>query len=451
MAESTITFGGLASGLDTNAIIDGLMKVEALPLKRNLARQQTVTSAKGTLSSLLNTLNAVKTAAQALDTSAEFATYTLNSSDSDVAIASANGVGQPGSYKVEVKAVARETRAKSASAADATTDLGQDGDFKITVGTTETTIDVDTADSLADIAVKINASDAAVNASVVKTGSEAYLVITGKNAGTANAVTFTQTGTVALGMSEYQAATNARIVVDDQFTVDRSTNKFSDVIDGVTITAKTVSTTPVTVTVAADADGQANKIQAFVDAYNSAISAGHLASGWGSIKAANSALSGDSAVRSSLDLLAKTVSSAVPGLSGKYRQLASVGVSLSQDGSLKLDRTKLKAALEADPVAAAKVFTGDDAANQKGVMELVADAVTRITKAKDGILPLRINQFERELERLDSDNDSLQRRLDAYELNLRKRFTMLEDTVSKIQFQSRGLSGFTAMTNNNNR
>jgi flagellar hook-associated protein 2 len=447
MADSAITFGGLASGLDTNAIIDGLMKVEALPLQRNMVRQQTITSAKGTLSSLLNTLNAVKTAAQALDTSAEFATYTLTSSNSDVAVASTSGVGQAGTYKVEVQSVARESRAKSNSASDATTDLGQDGDFTVKVGSVETTIDIDATDSLADIAAKINSSDAAVNASVVKTGSAAHLVVTGKNAGTANAVTFTEAGTVNLGMTTYQTATNAIIVVDDQFTVERSNNKFTDVIDGVTITAKTVSATPVTITVAADADGQANKIETFVNAYNNAISAGHLASGWGSIKASNAALSGDSAIRNSLDLLAKTVSSAVPGLSGKYQQLASVGVSLSQDGTLKLDRTKLKTALEADPVAAAKVFTGDDDADVKGAMELIADAVTRMTKAKDGILSLRISQFDRELERLDSDNDTLQRRLDAFETNLRKKFTMLEDTISKIQFQSRGLSGFTGLSN----
>jgi len=90
------------------------------------------------------------------------------------------------------------------------------------------------------------------------------------------------------------------------------------------------------------------------------------------------------------------------------------------------------------------VFVGDSDAGVDGAMKLVASAVDRITKSKDGILSLRISQFEKALTRLEDDAESLERRLESFEANLRKRFAALEDAVSKIQSQSRGLSGFTS-------
>ena len=54
-----VTFGGLASGLDTNALIDGLMAVERIPLARNQAKQLDLTSAKDTISSVISKVSAV--------------------------------------------------------------------------------------------------------------------------------------------------------------------------------------------------------------------------------------------------------------------------------------------------------------------------------------------------------------------------------------------------------
>jgi len=437
-----LSFGGLASGLDTNAIIDGLLKVESIPLQRNQSKQQNVTSAKSTLSSVLSALTAVKTAAQALDTASEFAAYDVDSSDSASLTASSNGSTSESSYNVKVNSLAAATRAKSDVQTSATAALGQDGTFDITIDGTTTSVDVTAGDSLTTIASNINATSAAVTASVVTDMDGSYLRVVGQATGAANAVTFATTGSVSLMMKTYQNAADAEIAVDGQFTFRNSTNTFSNAIEGLTLTAKKVNTTGVTVAVASDVDGQAQKIQSFVDAYNNAVTAGHLASGWGGTKASNPTLAGDSAVRSSLDLLAQTVSSSMSGLSGKYNQLAAVGVSLTQGGSLKLDKTKLKSALAADAKSVAQVFIGDSDAGVDGAMKRISNAVDRMTKSKDGIMTLRIGQFDKNLEQLKADAETLERRIEAFEANLRKRFTSLEDAVSKIQFQSRGLNGF---------
>jgi flagellar hook-associated protein 2 len=45
---------------------------------------------------------------------------------------------------------------------------------------------------------------------------------------------------------------------------------------------------------------------------------------------------------------------------GTYNSVASIGLNFQNDGSLKLDETKLAKALEADPTSVTKVLAGTD-------------------------------------------------------------------------------------------
>ncbi len=446
-----ITLGGLATGLDTNSLIAGLRQAESIPLQRNQAQQRDYKSARDTLSTFLSRLNDVKNKAKELDTAAEFSTYSITSSDDTSVVASSSGAAAPGSFSVQVNKLALETRTKSKTQSSATSALNQAGTLDITIGSTTTNITVDAADSLAAIASKINTSGARVQASIVNEGSTYRLMIGGKDTGAANQVTYVEGGTVDLDLdlagNTYQSAQDAEIKIDGQFTVTRATNKFADVIQGVTISAKKVTGNPPgtedpkTVTVAADASGQETKIRAFVDAFNTAVSSGHLASGYGTIKASTKYLSGDSAVRSSLDSLTRTVSGKLSGFTGKFDMLASVGVSLTNGGSLAIDKTKLKAALDADPAAVAKVFVGDPTTSTKGAMQLVIEAVDKLTSGNKATLPLRIDSFDDNIERLVAQQAVLERQLDAFEERLRKKFTDLETSVAKINQQGGSLAG----------
>ena len=125
-----------------------------------------------------------------------------------------------------------------------------------------------------------------------------------------------------------------------------------------------------------------------------------------------------------------------------------MGIKLSQDGSLTLDKTKLAAALEADSEGVAKLFLGDSATSTKGAMSVMSSVVEKLTKASTGTLPLRITQYEKQITQLGKDADKLQERLALYEAGLRKKFNALETAVSKIQFQGRQLQGFVSNSSN---
>jgi len=451
----TITFGGLATGLDTNALIDGLMAVENIPLTRNKAEQSEINAAISTLSTLISTVNQVKVEAEKLDTDSEFASLAASSTDSEKVIATATGSALPGSYSVNVKQLALETRTQSNSFADSTSALTQTGSIQINVGGfPAVNVAVGATDSLADVAANINASDARVVASIIYDGSSSSrLLVRGIDTGTVNAVSYTETGTT-LGLDStsfpantYQNAQNSQIVVDGQFTIERATNVITGVIPGVTLTlneAHALSSDTETVTIETDAAAQEAKIQAFVDAYNNAVSAGHLASGFGGIDASNPQLAGDGAIRSSLDALALTISSEVTGLSGTFTMLASVGVNLTQGGSLVIDSSKLSDALQDDAEAVAKVFAGDPDNSVNGMMDRISDAVDNLTKESTSTLESRKSVFEDQVERLKEEELSLERRLADYETRLRKKFTELELLVSQIQQQGSALSGFTS-------
>lgn len=460
-----VTFGGLATGLDTNALIDGLMAVESLPLVRNVKEQDEITSAISTFTSFIGTVNAVKTEAEKLDTDSEFASLSSESTNDDKVLATATGSALPGSYTVHVEALALETRTKSDAFADSTSPLGETGNFDINVGGFPTVnIVVAAGDSLADIAANINASDARVSASIIYDGaSSSRLLVRGIDTGVVNDVTYTETGTdlgldtTANPTNTYQNAQDAEITIDGEFTVTRGTNNFADVLPGVTLTVKevhTLSTDTETITIATDPVAQEAKIQSFVDAYNKMLSAGHLASGFAGVDAVNPQLAGDSAIRSALDRMGVTISSAIAGLTGKYNMLAAVGVSLESNGNLKIDSTKLTDALNADAEAVAKVFAGDEANSIDGMMKLIIDTVDTLTDGSTSLLESRKGAFEDQVERLESEEIVLERRLGEYEDRLRKKFTQMELLVSQIQQQGNGLSGlvgFQTVQSNNNK
>ncbi|MBK7395700.1 MAG: hypothetical protein IPJ34_05190 [Myxococcales bacterium] len=90
-----ITFGGLATGLDTNALITGLMAAERFPYDALTTKSNLVAGARATISAMSSKLNALKTAADALSEPAGFASLVATSSDAAV-VASTSGTGSQG-------------------------------------------------------------------------------------------------------------------------------------------------------------------------------------------------------------------------------------------------------------------------------------------------------------------------------------------------------------------
>lgn len=191
-----ITFsGGLASGLDTQAIIDAILLAERRPatlLETRVAQRTGQVSAIKGLSALLVSLD-IET--ERLSAPAAFDAFTVASTDEDVATGTASASSALGSYTLTVNALAQAQALVSQGYAAATDSVGA-GTVSIQVGSEPaTTVTVGAADAtLQGLRDAINAADAGVTASVVNTGSGATpyrLILASKTTGAANQIAFT--------------------------------------------------------------------------------------------------------------------------------------------------------------------------------------------------------------------------------------------------------------------
>ena len=97
------TFGGLASGLDTNALLSGLLELERIPLNRLRSQQSEIETQRGLMRQLNTKVLALRKAAQALDN--RNATGSADSFDAYVEdFASNNSPGRLDDYRAWFKA-----------------------------------------------------------------------------------------------------------------------------------------------------------------------------------------------------------------------------------------------------------------------------------------------------------------------------------------------------------
>jgi flagellar hook-associated protein 2 len=435
-----ITFSGLASGLDTDGIITSLMKIEQVPLTALTTKKTNVDSASKTLASISTKLVTLRDAALSLSKADSFASFKASSSDTAV-VASSTGASAPGAYALQVTQLAREQRTYSNPIAANTGAMGQAGTVSLRVGGgTAIDVSIDAGDSLGDVAAKINGSGAAVTASVLFDGTAYRLQVRGKDTGAANAVSFTETGTTfgfADPANTAQSAQDAKMLVDG-ITITRPTNQVTGVIPGVTLALTKTTTAPIDIKVETDPDALSAKLTELARAYSDVVTSSHLAAGYGSATASNAELASDSTLRTTLSRLTAVTGSTVAGTTGKYTSLASVGLIKQNDGTLKLDSVKLKAAIDADPAAVAKLFIDDGTGNS--AMAKLSTSIKELAVDSGNMFQTRIDGYGTKSTRLTKEADAMTTRIAQKQTQLRAQFTSLESRVSAYQAQFSSLT-----------
>ncbi|HRX90570.1 MAG TPA: flagellar cap protein FliD N-terminal domain-containing protein, partial [Steroidobacteraceae bacterium] len=98
---------GISSGLDVNAIVTQLVAAERLPAAQRIQRQDTrLTTQISALGTLRGALGALQAAVSPLKTVASFQTRAVASSNEGIFTATATSSAAPGSFEIEVVAVA---------------------------------------------------------------------------------------------------------------------------------------------------------------------------------------------------------------------------------------------------------------------------------------------------------------------------------------------------------
>ncbi len=221
------------------------------------------------------------------------------------------------------------------------------------VGTSTVTV-VDTGDrSLQSVASAVNAANTGVLAAAVKQSEgNWYLQLTSGSSGTASKVVAGGTQWTTL-----TAAADAVLVVGSgpgAIKVESSSNTFTDVMPGVTITATAVSATPVTVNIRRDETATGDAVQSLLDSANTLLNEIKAQTRFDPVSRRGGPLRGDATVRSLATQVRSVVTESLSGLT--YNNVSSIGITTQRDGTFALDRARFAEALRTNPAAVDRLF-----------------------------------------------------------------------------------------------
>lgn len=464
MTLGGIQLGGLASGLDTGALIDAILAFESRSVRAMEGRkagEQAKLTLIGTFEGLVNKL---KDKARELQVAGNFFAHALTVGQEGYAAFTTSGGAEAGAHTLEIFALAAADRYAFAGVADPEAALGT-GTVSFTYAGTPYSVNVIAgSDNLTDIAAAINtAAGAEVTASVVNVGTEAapsyQLVIAGDETGADFTLTgLTSSVTGLSGATQVSIASNASIEIDG-LAVQRSGNLFSNVLPGVsfTVSRTTELDVPLTFTVAVDPAGIRENIKGFVDAYNETIGFINKQNTFSLDSGPGGALFGDNvleSIRTNLRRALFTPDRTVFAAAPDYGSFGTLGIELQGDGTLKIDETKLDAKLTTDLDAFEQFFNRADdlvtsTVDERGVfvkLEEILDGLldTRTsldgTTAIEGLFKSRRTSGNRQIRDFDREIERLEFRLEKLEESLVRKFAALEQLLGGMQAQQAFLS-----------
>ena len=93
---ATVNFGGLATGMDTNGLIEQLMQIERMPLTRMENEKSYLNSRLSAFTEFETKLEALQEATEAFDSSSELRSYTATVPSEDyVSVTASSSAGKP--------------------------------------------------------------------------------------------------------------------------------------------------------------------------------------------------------------------------------------------------------------------------------------------------------------------------------------------------------------------
>ena len=460
---AALSFSGIASGIDSQAIIDS--SVASARLARFTPNQTKVGELEETntaLQTLGQKLSALRTTLQQFTSlSGGGVSKTGSSSKESVVGATASNAATNGSYDVTVTTLAKnhtysfdQTYSSSSSPLQSTltgAEAAADRTVTFTVGTgsnqeTVSVVVTDGAYTISQFVSDFNAASTKAEASLVNIGTETSpsykVVISGSYEGTEKGtISRTVLGASLTNLTSYaeSAASNSSISISGIGTITRSTNSISDVIPGVTLNLASAGTA--TVKIAEDAATTTAKMQDFVTAYNDVvkfISENNQVTrdeSGSEVKNIFAPLAGTRTDDSALQALRAQISSTSASGGSIIRVFSDLGITTERDGTIKLDTAKLQQALSSEPGSVNTIIQtfADSVALTGGTV----DKFTRYS----GLLDISINNNKSLITDLNRRISDAEKQIQRMADGLKERYARLEGLMSRLQQQQSSLAG----------
>jgi len=447
----SISVGGLISGLDTNDMIDQMLKIQQQPietLKLQNSAYEVDLSTYGSLQSSLSTLSA---AMDGLNSEAALTSFSATSGDTDLFTVSAEDNAKTGNYSISVTQMA-EAQKLTSPAFTQDESVGE-GTLHLQIGEGNVTnISVAATDSLEDVAQSINAADAGVQAAVLFDGTSYFLTLAAEDTGSENTISLTATDTGddddsdtnglsrlvydadgTTNMVNTQDAADAIITVDGVANIHRQTNEIDDVIQGITINLKSAPESPDNTTFLKVERNRANvvsSINAFVNAYNDVMTFIDEQQAFDASTEIGGVLQGDATTNSIRNRLKDMISGTVSG-AGTYEKLADMGIELNGDGDLEVDSSALNNALDENFDDVISFFT--QSAGTQGFAVNMSASLDSFLDTTSGSLATRTSGIQKTMDNNEDKMENLDRQNMIWETRIRSQYNAMELLLAQYQ------------------
>ncbi|HEM56431.1 MAG TPA: hypothetical protein ENO30_06720 [Thermodesulfobium narugense] len=373
---------GLASGIDTTALVNAMTQQDEGTLNQLQSEQATLQAKISAWNNLQSLFTKLQSDATSLANQNNVLSATAISSNTSVLTATSSGATQPGSYALNVTqlATAQSSRSQSFSSASAT--IGQ-GTFTITPnnGSTPLTINITSSnDTLQGLADAINsASGSPVTANIISNSNGTFLILTSNETGVANGFTVTDNvtngGTVvsfsgATSSTDYTqgitltAAQDAQVQLGttNPITINSSSNTITTIVPGLSINL--VGVGQATLNVSYNDSNAKTLINNFITDYNNIIAFRNQYASYNSTTKQAGVLFSDPSFNNFMNQLTQAISSAAKGniSQGSPASIADLGITISTDpstmGQLSFNSSTFDSAYNSNPQAVANAMIG---------------------------------------------------------------------------------------------
>jgi len=457
-----ITFSGIASGIDADAIIKSVIdarNLQSAPLRTKVGNDETENTALEEFNTKLLSLN--DSLKDFLTLSGTAVSKVAQTSDGDAVGATIGSSVIASTTSLTVKNLAK---AASASFTQTFTDLnlpvapGLTGPTTLQIktgtgGDAKTfAVEVTPETTVAQLVDSINngSESGEVVASVVNVGSSSapqYKIIvstsrTGVKDGTLEITPSDELNTAgALSVGNLQQAEDAILFMDSVGTITRSSNQVSDLIPGVTLDLKQASNQPVVITVGNDTEKTTKRFAEVVAAINEIIKYANENSKIERVTTSSGptnkygTLARTRVDNRAVENIKDALSDARSGVDNSaIKSFADLGIKTEKDGTLTFDEKTFLKNVSGDPVAAGKLLQGfaDKVGSQSGI-------IAEYTKFQGGI-DLAVQSNKNDMDSINARLDKIQANLDAQTEALRLQFSRLEERMAQLNSNADALS-----------
>ncbi|MBU0665488.1 MAG: flagellar filament capping protein FliD [Proteobacteria bacterium] len=457
----SITFSGLATGLDTDSIVTQLMDLERAPINRLETKKTNETTRIEAYAQFKTTLDDLKSAVSSMNLTSQVKSTSVSlSTGAPFTATSANA--SSGSYNVAVKQLAQVQKTVSDGWTSQSEPLLGTGTFTLNNGTTDTIITVDsTNNSLAGLAAAINekSADTGIKATLINDGTATpyRMVFTGVDSSSNFTVTSDLMAAdgitpIAFATTQTQTAQQAKVMVDGIEVVSDS-NTISGAISGVTLNLNAISDVesagppPIyktsLMTVAPDTSALKEKLTTFVTSYNKVME--WILSGYNEFgsdtttedpeatKLLGSVLRGDSSINSVKRGLQSVLSSVIKTSGSSMSTLSELGITTQLNGTLIQDNKKMDAALQNNFDGVTSLLAGEDSVD--GIMKKFNYFLLDVTSGTTGFYASKKKSYDLSVRRIDDQILNMEPRMVKKEATLRAQYTAMESLISGLNAQ----------------